>query len=133
MKIIKLAMNYGYGCWISPEGEVKEIRGGGHAGSAERILFERKDEYFPDTKNIKQSDLRGYRATDWLVDLGWTKVGYNGLMIEYKGKLGLSAKKKVFEIINNDEDELGRVYVGNGSGFVNSTKLDARRFINENN
>jgi len=129
-KIIKVAMNYGYGCWISPDGEIFNVEQAEHA--LESIVLTK--EFYPELWDEDEyyigefSDSPHGSMLDLLTN-GWVHVRYEPLNIGYKGSLSLPAKKALFKIINMDEED--HVFVSDG---VNDTrrpvsKLDARRFI----
>lgn len=134
MKIIKIAMNYGYGCWLSPDGKEIDVPPYNHDTKALEIcknlyakeIFDKSGRYIGDNY-----DSFGF-AIGELLDRGWVKVRYIPLTISYRGKLPQNIKIILFNYINQDEDDL--IYVTNG---INSTekkvnKIDARNFIRNN-
>ena len=126
MKIIKIAMNVGYGCWVFPNGEIFDVSKYEHSEYAKMIVRDK----FPE-REITPND-SGDVYNDFLLDNGFVRVNYSTLTIQYRGQLTPKAKVSVFKIINNDEND--RIYINNDSSDTNTSgsvnKIQARRFIN---
>lgn len=123
-KFKKISSHNGYGCWISPLGEIQEVNFEGHLSFCKNKL---KKDY--SNKIYEINRLSPDEIINYFISKGWVKITYNPLNIEYSGKLSGKKKLKVFEIIRDTSSN--SIHLFNDKGSISGDKITIRRFINE--
>jgi hypothetical protein len=135
VRIIKVAMNVGYGGWITPDGELIPVHDYGHGYEARAILRRTSPELLDEFGDFRE-DLganlgEDEEATNYIMDRGYVHVKYSPFLeIDFRNSVAPKVKKRMFELINNDET--GEISIYSDRGDIRRTnKLDARRFLHE--
>lgn len=98
--LFKIAQDDGYGCWVSPSGEVINVEYMGHRKKAEEILVNNFGES-PDSIRYMSRD-----AKDELLDKGYVLVINSNFSLQSRQKLPYSQFSSLMRLLN-DADRAG--------------------------